>query len=353
MNFIDEPAAVREGEQLDQAALERYLQEALPGLEGTIEIAQFPSGYSNLTYFLKAGDRELVLRRPPFGSKVKSAHDMGREFRVLSALHPIYPRAPKPLLFCDDPAIMGANFYVMERIRGIILRGKRPEGFDPAPEQTRACCDALIRNLAELHALDFAAAGLDALQKPGAYVERQVTGWIDRYYGSQTDEIPAMDQTAEWLRANYPEDTGAALIHNDYKFDNIVLDPADPTRIIGVLDWEMATIGDPMMDLGTTLGYWLEAGDPQMGVVQCFLTMAPGAMTRQELAARYAELTGRPLSNIVFYYVFALFKLAVIVQQIYYRYKQGLTKDERFAPLIFMVGALALQAVETVNNGRV
>jgi aminoglycoside phosphotransferase (APT) family kinase protein len=350
---IDQPSPIRQGEELDIERLEAYLKEHIAGLDGPLEIQQFPSGYSNLTYFLKVGDREMVLRRPPFGSKVKSAHDMGREFRVLSGLHPVYPQAPQPLLFCDDEELMGAQFYVMERIRGVILRGKRPEGFTIEEKEIRACCEALVDNLVKLHEIDYTAAGLGDLRREGSYVERQVNGWIDRYYGSQTDDIPSMDQTAEWLKANFPPDSGTALIHNDYKFDNVVLDPRDITRIIGVLDWEMTTIGDPLMDLGTSLGYWLESSDPQMGVVQCFLTTDPAALTRRQFAERYAERTGRSLDNIVFYYVFALFKLAVIVQQIYYRYKQGLTKDDRFAPLIFMVGALGMQAVTTVERQRI
>ena len=349
---IDTPRPTREGEELDLGKLEAYRKESLPGLSGTLEVSQFPSGFSNLTYMLKVGDTELVLRRPPFGSKVKSAHDMGREHRVLSALHPVYPCAPKPLLLCNDMDVLGAQFYVMERIEGSILRGKQPEGLVVAPEVVRRSGEALVHNLADLHALDYVAAGLGDLRKEGSYVERQVKGWIERYKGSATDDIPSMVEAAEWLAANCPPDSGATLVHNDYKYDNVVLDPNDLTRLVGVLDWEMCTIGDPLMDLGVMLSYWLEAGDPKMGTVMCFMTMAPGALTRQEVAEAYAARTGRSLDNITFYYVFALFKLAVIVQQIYYRYKQGLTKDERFAPLIFMVGALGQRSVECIESGK-
>jgi aminoglycoside phosphotransferase (APT) family kinase protein len=302
---------------------------------------------------LKAGGREYVLRRPPFGSKVKSAHDMGREHRVLSALHPVYPAAPKPLLFCDDMDIMGAQFYVMERIRGVILRGNRPGDWSLDAATVRGACEAMVRQLADLHALDYTAAGLAELRREGSYVERQVKGWIDRYHGSATDDIPAILETAAWLAANYPPDSGATLVHNDFKFDNVVLDPADLTRIIGVLDWEMCTIGDPLMDLGVMLSYWLQADDPNMGSVMCFLTMEPGALTRREIADMYAQVSGRSVDNLLFYYVFALFKLAVIVQQIYYRYKQGLTRDERFAPLIFMVAALGMRAQECIERGSI
>jgi aminoglycoside phosphotransferase (APT) family kinase protein len=351
-DMLDKSRRVREGEELDLAKLEAYLKENIDGLSGDLVVEQFPSGFSNLTYLLRVGDTELVLRRPPFGSKVKSAHDMGREHRVLSALHPIYPQAPKPLAFCQDEDVIGADFYVMERISGVIFRGKKPEGFRSDPETVRACCKSLVKNLADLHALDYAAAGLGEMRKEGSYVERQVKGWIKRYYGSQTDDIPAIEETAKWLEANYPEDTGAVLVHNDYKFDNVVLDPDDITKIIGVLDWEMCTIGDPLMDLGTSLGYWNEANDPSMGIVQCFLTLEEGALTRQEVVDYYAELTGRDVSNMQFYFVFALFKLAVIVQQIYYRYKKGLTKDERFASLIMMVGALGIKATDCIETGK-
>ncbi len=350
---IDSPKAVREGELPDLARLETYLKGAIPGLDGPLEVAQFPSGFSNLTYLLTVGGRELVLRRPPFGSKVKSAHDMGREHKVLSALHPIYPAAPKPLALCEDMEVMGAKFYVMERIRGAILRGVKPEGFDASAGTVRGCCEAFVKNLAALHGLDYEAAGLGGLRREGSYVERQVKGWIKRYGGSQTDDVAVIDRVMKWLKANYPEDSGATLVHNDYKFDNVVLDVHDPTKIIGVLDWEMCTIGDPLMDLGTTLGYWIEKDDGDLGVIQCFLSNEPGVLSRREVATLYAELTGRDISNLQFYYVFALFKLAVIVQQIYYRYKQGLTKDERFALLIHVVEGLGNRAVACLESGTV
>ncbi len=349
---LDAPRDVRPGEELDLERLSACLRERL-GLTGPLEVRQFPSGYSNLTYYVKAGDQELVLRRPPFGSKVKAAHDMGREYRVLSALSPVYPPAPEPLLFCEDSGVTGAQFYLMRRIRGVILRGSRPAGFTMPPARVRACCESFTRSLAALHAVDYEAAGLGDLRRPGSYVERQVAGWVDRYCGSQTDEIPAIDGTAQWLKAHYPTDSGAVMLHGDFKFDNIVFDPEDLTRVIGVLDWEMATIGDPLMDLGTVLSYWVEPGDPSMGRVQCFLTSEPGAMTRLEIAQYYGEITGRDVSNIRFYFVFALLKLAVIVQQIYYRYKQGLTRDERFAPLIYVVGALGMRATEVIETGQI
>jgi aminoglycoside phosphotransferase (APT) family kinase protein len=349
----DEPRNVRDGEELDLARLAAYLRDALDGITGDLELLQFPSGFSNLTYLLRMGDKEWVLRRPPFGSKVRAAHDMGREFRVLTALQGAYPPAPKPLLHCEDADMLGAPFYLMERVRGIILRGKRPRGFHWPPETVRACCESLVQNLADLHALDHEAVGLGALRKEGSFVERQVMGWSERYHASQTDDIPAIDQVVAWLKEHHPADVKSVLIHNDYKFDNIVLEPADPSRIVGVLDWEMTTIGDPLMDLGCALSYWIERTDVPFGMVPSFLTAEPGAMTRAEVAQRYGEITGQDVSNLAFYYTFGLFKLAVIVQQIYYRYKKGLTKDERFAPLIFMVGALGMRAADVIDTGKV
>lgn len=350
--FLDKARPPREGEALDAARLEAYLRDAIPGLGAGLEIEQFPSGFSNLTYLLRAGGQDLVLRRPPFGSKVKSAHDMGREYRVLRALHPVYPLAPEPLAYCEDPEVLGAPFYVMRRIEGVILRGRKPKGFEIDAATARRCCEALVENLARLHAIDYEAAGLGALRKEGSYVARQIDGWTRRYTASQTDDIPTMDQAAAWLQANQPEDVASVLIHNDYKFDNLVLDPGDLTRIIGVLDWEMCTIGDPLMDLGASMAYWNEKEDPSFGVVQCFLTLEPGAMTRREVIDHYGRAAGRDVKDFTFYFVYGLFKLAVIVQQIYYRYKQGLTKDERFAPLILMVGALGQKACDVIDTGR-
>ena len=348
---VDRAAPVRPGEELDHEALERYLAGALEGVKGPITVEQFPSGHSNLTYLLRMGDRELVLRRPPFGSKVKSAHDMGREYTVLSKLNAVYPPAPAPLAFCEDESVIGAPFYVMERMKGVILRSAKPQGLATTPELVRGCCQAFIDNLSRLHALDYKAIGLDALYKGDTYVERQVKGWAKRYAGSRTDDIPEIDRIIAWLHDRIPADTGAALIHNDYKFDNLVLEPNNLTRIAGVLDWEMATIGDPLADLGTTLGYWIQHDDAEMQVVQCFLTTEPGAMTRMELAEAYAAHTGRDITNILFYYILALLKLAVIVQQIYYRYKQGLTQDDRFAMLGVMVHMLGRKAVASIESG--
>lgn len=350
---IDAAESVRAGEELDVSAIETQLRRAIPNLDGAFELAQFRKGHSNLTYLVRAGDREMVLRRGPFGSKVKSAHDMGREYRVLNALCTVFRPAPKPLAYFDDASIIGTTFYVMERIPGVILRAVKPTDLNPDADTVRRCCTTFISTLAQLHDVDYVAIGLESLRKEGQYVERQTLGWSERYRGSQTDEIESIDRVIDWLKADIPPDTAASLVHNDYKFDNIILDANDITRIVGVLDWEMATIGDPLADLGTALSYWVNPGeDDPLSVTSCFLTTMTGSMTRKELAARYAELTGRDTSNILYYYVLGLFKLAVIVQQIYYRYAKGLTKDERFAIMIEIVKILGQRAVQTIETGK-
>ncbi len=362
---LDSSRPVRPGEELDAAPLEAWLREHVPGLPdgplGHLAIEQFPGGHSNLTYLLRLGGtadpanyRELVLRRPPFGSKVKTAHDMGREYRVLSRLWTVYSKAPRALAGCDDPSVLGAPFYVMERVRGVVLRHhKAPAGVDLTPETMRRISLSAVDGLAELHAVDYQAAGLGDLGRPAGYVERQVTGWAERWRGSRTDEVPDVDRAFAWLAGHLPPESGAALIHNDYKYDNLVLAP-DLSSIIAVLDWEMTTIGDPLMDLGTSLGYWMNADDdPALRSLPAGPTTLPGNLTRAEVAARYAELSGRDVSKILFYYVYGLLKISVIAQQIYYRYKQGLTHDERFAAMIGSVRLLGRQAVRVIDTGEI
>lgn len=345
---IDQPKAVRKGEELDLAALAAYLDAEL-GAHGAVTVEQFPGGHSNLTYLVHHGEREYVLRRPPFGSKVKSAHDMGREVTVLSKLAPVFDRAPRVIAYRDQPDVLGAPFYLMERRRGVILRKELPAGLDPA--RIPALCNVLVDTLVDLHAVDYKAAGLIEFGKPTGYIERQVKGWTDRYTASQTDDIPDITQVAAWLDANKPPEGPPSLIHNDYKFDNVIFDPS-LERITGVLDWEMTTIGDPLMDLGTSISYWVHADDPQIFQMPIFgVTMKPGMFRRAEFAARYFERAGRPAQDVVFYYVFGLFKTAVVLQQIYYRFAKGLTQDPRFAPFILVVRALGDQAKRALDRG--
>ena len=339
-SVVDQPTQVRAGEELDVAALSAYLRDHLSELSGGVEVRQYPRGFSNLTYLVMAGGRELVLRRPPFGADVKGGHDVEREHRVIAGLHPVWPKAPRPVLFCGDASVIGAPFYLMERMEGVILRDRPPAGVSLDPATMRGICLALVDTLAELHAVDWRAAGLEGLGHPDGYVERQVSGWTARWERAMTDRVPEMDAVACFLAATRPGEAGAALIHGDYKYDNLVLDPAELTRVRAVLDWEMATIGDPLMDLGTTLGYWAEANDPPE--MKMFgLTHLPGNLTRREVAERYAERTGRDITGIVFHYVYGLFKVGVICQQIYARFKAGKTRDPRFGGLIHVVRAAA------------
>lgn len=345
---LDQPAPVRPEEALDVAALQAFLHGQ------PLEVLQFPSGHSNLTYLLRLGEREVVLRRPPFGAKIKTAHDMQREYQILSHLAPVYARAPRPLVYCDDEKVIGAPFYVMERLKGIILRGARPKGLDLSAQRMQALSENFVDNLVEIHGIDYRSAGLESLGHPEGYARRQIEGWTQRYMNARTDDLPDMLRAAAWLAEHLPAESGAALIHNDYKYDNLVLDPADLAHIVGVLDWEMATIGEPLMDLGTSLGYWVDPGDPpEMQGLAFGPTALPGNLSRAGIAERYAAQSGRDLKDIRYYYVYALFKIAVIVQQIYARYQAGFTHDERFARLGAAVRVLAGSAVRAIDTGRI
>ncbi|MDO1445173.1 phosphotransferase family protein [Rhodocytophaga aerolata] len=348
--MIDQARTIRTGEELDVAKLKAYLSAHFHA-SSTLEVTQFPSGYSNLTYLLAWGNQELVLRRPPFGATVKSGHDMEREYLVLKALKPVYHKVPNPILYCGDTSIIGAPFYIMERVRGVILRNQANREIKLYPSTMQNLSEKLIDNLATIHAIDINQPEIASLGKPEGYVQRQVEGWGKRYKNSQTDDIPQMAQVAAWLEQNRPPEVYISLIHNDYKYDNIVFD-SDLYQILAVLDWEMATLGDPLMDLGTTLGYWIEPTDPEP--LHLFgLTTLPGNLTREQLVERYAQKSGREVKNVVFYYVFGLFKIAVIVQQIYFRYKKGFTQDERFASLIHVLQACAQTAVKAIETNRI
>lgn len=352
---IDRSAPVRAGEELPHNLLRDYLAAHLPELDGPLTVEQFPAGFSNLTYLLRIGDRELVLRRPPIGAKIKTAHDMSREYRILSHLYPVYNKVPRPLLFCDDEAILGAPFYVMERVQGVILRAQPPRGIDLTPALMRSLSETFIENLASIHEIDYEAAGLGDLGSPQGYVKRQVEGWTKRYFNARTDDVPAIERLAEWLQQNLPADSAkAALIHNDYKYDNLVLAPENLGRVVAVLDWEMATIGDPLMDFGTSLGYWVEATDPEEWQRYGFgLTSLPGSLTRSELLDHYERRTGRRVDEPVFYFAYGLLKIAVIVQQIYFRYQKGLTRDPRFAQLGALVKACGDLAQRAIERNRI
>jgi len=333
--------------------LQPFLQEHF-GQSGPVSVEQYPSGHSNLTYLVRVGSRELVLRRPPFGSKVKSAHDMAREYRVLSKLHTAYPVAPRALVYCDDLSVLHAPFYLMEPIRGIIVRRDPPAGVPFPPKTARRLSEAFVDNLAHLHRLDYTAVGLADLGKPHGYLERQVKGWIERYHNSKTHNLPEVERISAWLIARMPAGHGTALIHNDYKYDNLVLDPSDPTKIVGVLDWEMCTLGDPLTDLGTALAYWTDPTDSEdLLEIRSAPTTQPGTLTRAQLVERYAAASTCDISDMNFYLTFSRFKVAVIIQQIYYRYAQGLTQDERFAALPNRIHTLLRASWRCAESGTI
>ncbi len=347
-----ETTSVRAGEELSVEDLSRYLESKLNLPAADITIEQFPAGSSNLTYLVRTGSDEFVLRRPPFGNTVKTAHDMRREFEVLSKLSAVYKPAPKPILFCDDESVIGSEFYLMERRRGLIIRGRAPEILNGSAELQRAVSESFVRNLSDLHGLDYAAAGLQELGRPDGYCRRQVDGWSKRYFAAKTDEHAKLESAIGWLNENIPTESGATLVHNDYKFDNIMLDPHDLTRITAVLDWEMVTVGDPLMDLGTTLGYWMsrDAGEEMLSMPFNPRVLME-SISRVQLVEMYSAASGRDVSNILFYYVFGTFKIAVIAQQIYARYVKGFTRDARFAKFDSFVSALGVIASRSIGRG--
>ena len=349
--FLDRAQAIRPGEEISNPLFLSFLNEKLAEYPGEIEILQFRGGYSNLTYLISKGSAEFVLRKPPLGANIKSAHDMGREYKVLSQLKPVYNKIPAPIFFYEDNDLLGAPFYMMERVKGLILRNKVPEGLSITADSFQQLSINTIDNLAKLHQLDIKTAGLIDLGKPEGYVQRQVEGWIKRYFKAETDVIKRMNETATWMQSNIPPETQPAFIHNDYKYDNLVLDP-ETLEIRALLDWEMATVGDPLMDLGTSLGYWAEKGD-HPALKSFGLTGYEGNLNRQEIVERYVGASGSKTEHIVFYYVFGCFKIAVIAQQIYARYKQGLTKDPRFAGLIYVTNACAENAANAIKFNRI
>jgi aminoglycoside phosphotransferase (APT) family kinase protein len=343
--------AVRPGEQLDWARLVAWLREHLPacevpGLDVTREpeVAQFPGGHSNLTYLVRFGDVDIVVRRPPFGPVPPTAHDMAREFRWLSAMHGVFPLAPRPYLLCDDLDVVGSVFYTMERRRGLVVRAEEPPALEN-PLARRRLSEAMVDTLAGLHAIDVHANGLATLGKPAGFVERQVRGWSERWHRSQTTPLPEMDALAEWLRVRLPGDPPVpAVVHGDFKLDNVMLDPDDVGRIVAVFDWEMSALGDPLVDLGIVLAYWSPTAPPEQRDALTTITHRPGYLTPQEVVERYGARSGRDVSNIRYYETFALFKIAVVIQQIYYRYVQGQTTDARFATFDARVAYLARHA---------
>lgn len=345
-----ELAAIRPDEQFDQKKVAEYLRDKLPAAAGDPEVLQFPGGHSNLTYLIRFGDVEYVLRRPPLGPIAPKAHDMGREYRVLSKLSAVMPEAPKVYHFCEDVSILGAPFIVMERRKGIVIRNAWPPELPDTEELRRQISESLIDTFARMHTVDYVAAGLGDFGKPEGFVSRQVEGWAGRWERSKTSEVPIVDTMLAWLREKLPASKVASLIHNDYKLDNVMLDPANPSRISSIFDWEMSTIGDPLLDLGTTLAYWTHVAMPSQDGRRVVPTTLKGFMSREELLDRYAARTGFDLSVIGWHEAFALFKNAVVLQQIYYRFVKGQTKDKRFELLGMMVDPMIKKGMELAEK---
>jgi aminoglycoside phosphotransferase (APT) family kinase protein len=335
VGLSDDAGTVREEDRFDVGAVERWLTEhaaqATAGLSGPPEVRQFSGGASNLTYLLRYPERDLILRRPPAGTKAASAHDMAREFRIQQALGPVYPYVPAMVGLCEDPGVIGRSFYVMERVQGTILRARIPPELGLDDTATRALCHAAIDRLVELHQIDPMGAGLGDLDRGAGYVARQVEGWSERYRTARTRNVPSFAKVMRWLAASQPADTTRCVVHNDFRLDNLVLAPDDPRRIVGVLDWEMATVGDPLMDLGGALAYWVQADDDRfMQALRRQPTHRPGMLSRREVVEYYAQRSGRPVESREFYEIFGLFRLAVIVQQIYRRYHLRQSRNPAF-----------------------
>lgn len=333
--------------------LKSFLESALLVKSEQINISQISGGYSNLTFLVETQDSKLVLRRPPFGEKIAKAHDMGREYRILESLQKAgYSKSPKPILFCEDESVFGAPFFLMEFVDGYILRNKIPEGMEFQPEDFKHLSQNALDCLIELHGLELKNSGLIQLGKPEGYAQRQVEGWTERYFKAKTHELSEMEMAADWLKNNLPTTEPIAFIHNDFKYDNLVLSRSSNTEIKAVLDWEMATVGNPLMDLGTSLAYWAQADDPQ--ILKMFnLSHLPGNFTRQQVIHYYSEKTGLTMDHITFYYVFGLFKVAVIAQQIFKRYSLGFANDPRFAALIHVVEAAGKMAQQSISTQKI
>ncbi len=332
---------VRSDERLNLTRLEPYLRERLPGAEGPLELRQFGGGHANLTYLLGFGETEYVLRRPPLGPVAPSSHDMAREHRVLAALSRVFPLAPHSYLLCDDPAILGAPFHVMERRQGIVIRTDLPEEIKGDPALNRRIGEMMVDVLAALHRVDSGAAGLGDLGRPEGFVRRQLDGWTRRWHAAKQEDVARMDAVVAWLEDALPASKTISLLHNDYKLDNMMVGAEDPARAVAVFDWDMCTRGDPLMDLGYLLTFWGEAGDDPAWILGASMpTWHQGFPTREAAAERYARATGFDCGAVHWYHVFGVFKIAVVLQQIYIRFLRGQTRDRRFAAFGERIAAL-------------
>lgn len=340
---------VRPDERLHEEKLASYLIGRLPGATHPPHIRQFGGGAANLTYLLDFDTQQYVLRRPPLGPVVKSAHDMRREYNVLSVLYQAFPFAPRAYLYCDDPSIIGSNFFIMERRQGVVVRRSMPPQFAARPDADRRMSEALVDALAEFHAVDYQAIGLGDLGEPVGFIHRQIEGWYKRWRAGKIEENEDMETVYAWLQSHQPRTTVYSLVHNDYKLDNIMFDASDPGQVVAIFDWDMCTLGDPLNDLGALLTYWTEPTDPPYFQAVAMMPTGMDFMTRRELVTRYALKSGRSIHDINFYHALGLFRLTVIIAQIYIRYHRGQTQDQRFQSFGMMIPRTARAAREVAG----
>lgn len=352
-NSFSEIIPVRKGEELNLEILESFLRKNIRDIpDGPLELLQFSAGHSNLTYQIRIGEWEAVLRRPPLGPVAPKAHDMEREFKIISEIHPFFEAAPKPILFSNDESIVGAPFFLMERKHGVLIDTKFPKDIKPTKELGRQLSEIMVDELVKLHSIDYKKTGLVKMSKPNGFIERQVHGWITRYERAKTDEIKEAEVAMKWLSEHIPTQQDATIIHYDYKFNNAMFNE-DLTKMVGLFDWEMTTVGDPLADLGVAMSYWMQKDDPELlkkGFGEEPVTVMDGFMTRNEFIESYANKSGRDIWDMNFYMTFAYFKLAVIAQQIYYRYKKGQTQDERFAKFDQFVKTLMIHCKDVLSS---
>ena len=354
MSVLDVAGNVRTGEELNIVVVENWLKAQGVELQGKAEVTQYSGGASNWTYRLKYDNADLILRRPPQGTKAKSAHDMAREYNVQKNLAPFYPVLPEMVALCQDESVIGCDFYVMKRIEGIIPRAKLPAELQLTESKVRELCVNVIDKLIELHQVPYQGTELEKLGKGEGYCRRQVEGWDKRYEKARTLNVPSFKWVRKWLLANIPADSNSCVIHNDWRFDNVILDPRHPTEVIGVLDWEMATIGDPLMDLGSALAYWVEETDNRIfKATRRQPTHLKGMFTRQQVVDYYLEKMNIQTDNWTFYEVFGIFRLAVIAQQIYYRYYHKQTNNPAFKDFWIVIHALHVRALKLIAQQKI
>jgi len=337
-------------QKINWANIESYIRSNIDGIpKSEMEIRQFTEGYSNLTYMIKMGDWEAVLRRPPFGYTPPKAHDMEREYRILEKIHPVFPLAPKPYIYCEDPYITDKHFYVMEKRNGVVIDEDIPSEFEKTAKTGEQISEAVVKTLVELQSVDVEKNNLSDIGKPEGYLTRQVHGWMKRYEQSSTgDEVENIDELQKWLINNIPKNDEVTVVHNDFKLNNMMFDRNDPGKVVGIFDWELATIGDPLTDLGSTIAYWIEKSDPDIGLNS--VAGHEGFYSRREFLEKYTQLSGRDVSNFNYYLAFGFYKLAGILQQLYHRWKIGEMRDERFSTLNSGISNLIELANDARNN---